>query len=510
MKYFTSISVALAVSLSACVQKPEAPQFERRDLPADVAGNTSPIAQSVQALPTNGTIDSRIGPLAFEGGYPTDPTITKLYDELDFQRAVQCYLWAIPLVSFAKWQEQHEEVFGQRDGDLVLMVSSRDKMGMLTPNDSTTYVLGFVNLQRTGPLVIDYPKGATAGGILDFWQRPITDLGLSGPDKGAGGKYLVVPPGQEVPKGADDYYLVESPTNNVFYGFRVLVSDPEEAAALKASYEAYPYSNRENPRKSRIIPADGRKWSGWPASGLEFWQLLAKMLDEEPVHERDRMMVAMLKPLGIEKGKPFQPDARQKKILEQAAVVGEAMARAQSFAKRQEDAKLWPGTQWKQAILLEASQETEHHTALDERTAWFYEAVTLSAGMTTRTPGLGQVYIGIQKDKDGKWLQGGDDYTLRVPPNAPAKQFWALTLYDTETRSFIETSHDIAGLDSRQDLIKNADGSVDLYMGPVAPAGKERNWIPTAPGRGWFAYFRLYAPTEPYFDRTWSLPDLEN
>jgi hypothetical protein len=184
------------------------------------------------------------------------------------------------------------------------------------------------------------------------------------------------------------------------------------------------------------------------------------------------------------------------------------MARAQSYAKRQKEAKLWPGTQWKNAILLDADQETKYHTALDERTAWFYEAVTLSAGMTSRTPGLGQVYIGVQKDKDGGWLQGSNNYTLRVPPNPPAKQFWALTLYDTETRSFIETKHDIAGLDSRKDLIKNADGSVDLYIGPEAPKGKEKNWIPTAPGRGWFAYFRLYAPTETYFDRSWGLPDL--
>lgn len=135
--------------------------------------------------------------------------------------------------------------------------------------------------------------------------------------------------------------------------------------------------------------------------------------------------------------------------------------------------------------------------------------MTLTAGMTTRTPGLGQQYICIQRDKSGAWLQGGNNYTLRVPPNAPVKQFWAMTVYDTETRSFIETEAGIAGLDSKKDLVKNADGSVDLYFGPAAPKGKEKNWIPTAPGRGWFAYFRLYAPTEPYFDRTWSLPDIE-
>ena len=461
-----------------------------------------------QPLPTTGAIDSRIGPLAFEGGYPTDPTVTKLYDEMDFQRATQAYLWAIPIVSFAKLQEQYEKVFGQEDGDLVLMTSSRDKLGMLTPNDTTPYLVGFLNLERTGPLVLEYPKGPTAGGILDFWQRPITDLGLSGPDRGEGGKYLVVPPGQKAPKGAEGYRVFESPTNNILHGFRVLATDPKEAEALKGSYQVYSYAERDNPRKTRIIPAEEKKWSGWPGTGLEYWQLESKMLNEEPVHERDRMMVAMLKPLGIEKGKKFEPDARQKKILEQGAAVGEAMARAQSYAKRHKEAKIWADAHWKNAILLEADQETKHHTALDERTAWFYEAMTLSAGMTTKTPGVGQVYIGIQKDKDGQWLQGGNGYTLRVPPNAPAKQFWALTLYDTETRSFIETKHDIAGLDSKKDLVKNDDGSVDLYTGPEAPKGKEKNWIPTAPGRGWFGLFRLYAPTEAYFDRSWKLPNL--
>ena len=119
------------------------------------------------------------------------------------------------------------------------------------------------------------------------------------------------------------------------------------------------------------------------------------------------------------------------------------------------------------------------------------------------------MYIGIQKDKDGQWLKGGNRYTLRVPPDPPVRQFWAMTLYDVETRRFIDTPQELAGLDSRRKLVANADGSVDLHFGPEAPAGKEDNWLPTLPGRGWFAYFRFYAPTEPYFDRSWSLPDVE-
>jgi hypothetical protein len=462
-----------------------------------------------QPLPMTGTIDSRIGSLGFEGGYPTDATVTKLYDELDFQRAVQTYLWAVPLVSFAKWQEVQETMFGQQDGDLVFITTFRDRLGILTCNDTTPYVIGFLNLQRTGPMVFDYPKGQTAGGILDFWQRPITDLGLTGPDRGEGGKYLVLAPGQEAPRDVGEYRVVHSPTNNVFHAFRVLVPDPKAAETLMAGYQAYAYAQRENPRKTRIIAAGNRKWSGWPENGMEFWRLLAKMLDQEPVHERDRMVVAMIKPLGIEKGKPFRPDVRQAKILAQAAVVGESMARCLSYAKRQPEARTYPGRQWTNTVMLEANQETEHHTALDERTAYFYEALTLTAGMTSKTPGQGQAYLGIEKDEDGQWLQGGNRYTLRVPPDPPVRQFWAFTLYDVETRCFIDTPHELAGLDSRKKLITNADGSVDLHFGPTAPAGKESNWLPTLPGRGWFGLFRFYAPTEPYFDRSWALPDVE-
>ncbi len=327
-------------------------------------------------------------------------------------------------------------------------------------------------------------------------------------NKGQGGKYLLLGPGQSVPD-TQGFTIVHSPTNNIMHGIRVLVTDPAAAQKLRDSYQTYPYSKRDNPSRIRIVTPDGKKSAVWQPRGLAYWKLLAKIVNEEPVHERDRIMVATLKPLGIEKGKQFEPDARQKKILDDASLVGEAMARSLSYAKRQKEAQLWPGTHWKNAVLLEANQETENHTSLDERTAWFYEAVTLSAGMTTKTPGVGQAYIGVQKDKIGQWLMGENSYRLRVPANAPVKQFWSMTLYDTETRVFIDNKHEIPARDSRMDLIKNADGSVDLYFGPTPPEGKEMNWVPTLPGKGWFAYFRFYAPTGAYFDRSWQLPDIE-
>lgn len=144
--------------------------------------------------------------------------------------------------------------------------------------------------------------------------------------------------------------------------------------------------------------------------------------------------------------------------------------------------------------MLDPSQESEFYSQLDERTDYFYEAVTTMKGMVSKTPGVGQAYLGAYElYKDGSRFDGGKTYRLRVPPHAPAKQFWSVTLYDVDTRSFIINKEEIADRSSRMDLVKNADGSVDIYMGPQAPRGFEKNWIPTVPGRGWFTLFRLYA-----------------
>jgi hypothetical protein len=222
------------------------------------------------------------------------------------------------------------------------------------------------------------------------------------------------------------------------------------------------------------------------------------------------MMMGMLQPLGIEKGKPFNPTDRQKEILTEATQTGEVMARTIGYEKRFEGVKVWRGKNWEISLWLkETNQEAPHHTQLDERSSWFYEAVGVSVGMMGRTVGFGQVYLESSKDSDGNWLDGSKNYKLTVPKDAPVAQFWSFTVYDNETRCFVDTGVQ-PDRSSRDNIVKNADGSVDLYFGPSAPAGKpESNWIKTLPGKGWFTYFRLYGPTQPYFDRSWVLPDIK-
>jgi hypothetical protein len=462
-----------------------------------------------QGLPTTGTVESRLGKLELKNGFPTEETVAKLYDDLDFQRACEAYIWALPYMAMTEWQRQQREVFGAGNLDYVDYLTFTDKLGILTANATTPYAMAFPNLAETGPLVFEIPAGAMAGGIMDFWQRPMTDAGQTGPDKGQGGKFLILGPDHPAAK-AEGYFVFRSATNNIWCGMRGLDADIEKVRALVGKLRIYPYAQRDNPPATTHLSPGGKKWSAAQPRGLAYFAGLAKIIGQEPPIQRDRIILAMLVPLGIEKGKPFNPDERQKRILADAANVGELMARTNSYAKRFPGAVVWPGKKWEISLFLtETNQEKPNYTQLDERASWFYEAVGVTVGMMGRTVGAGQVYLESQKDSTGAWLDGGKNYSLHVPKDAPVAQFWSFTVYDNESRCLIDTGS-YPDRSSRDDIVKNADGSTDLYFGPEAPAGKpSKNWIKTLPGKGWFTYFRLYGPTQPYFDKTWVLPDIE-
>lgn len=454
-------------------------------------------------------LDTRIGKLAMDGQLPTRETIATLYQELDYQQATQAYLWALPLVSSAQWQKEFHDKLDARNGDLMVLKTYQDKLGVITANATTPYIIGFVDLSETGPMVVELPEGPTAGGVGDVWQRAIIDMGQTGPDKGKGGKYLILPPGTEPPADAGKYYLAKSRSMNVLVGFRVLDPDPAKGQALVEQLRMYPYEQREHPPKTRLLSPNGRAWSGTQPRGMEYWQRLHEIIQREPVNERDRFYMAMLASLGIEKGQPFTPSEQQRKALEQGAQMGELIAKANAFAKRFPKSQYWPDRQWDTVLNIdEPSQRTANYDQLWERTAWFYEAVTNTKGMVSKTPGLGQTYLGAYTDQAGNWLDGGKTYRLHLASEPPARQFWSMTVYDIDTRCLIDNPQRKADLSSRQDLKKNTNGSIDLYFAPTAPEGFESNWVQTIPGKQWFSYFRLYAPTEAYFDKSWKLDDI--
>lgn len=455
------------------------------------------------------TRDTRIGKLVFENGYPSKETLEKLYDERDFQRASQAYIWSLPAISMMDFLHSYQEDLGAKLGDLCHINGYDDASYGITANATTEYVFGFYDLSKSGPIVVSEPAGAMAGFVNDMWQRPVTDIGIPGKFGGKGGKQIVVGPGQKVPGNIDGYNVVHSKSNYALFLTRVLETDPVKKEKVLKGFQLYPFKDRANPRPTKIIPIAGRKWRSNQPRGMVYWERLAEFLNHEPVEERDRFNVATLVPLGIEKGKPFNPNSRQKKILKEAVFVGEAMAMANNFHSRFEGAYYAPDTKWDLALAHNLDQRAEHYNQLDERAAWYYEALTTSKGMTSSRPGIGSTYLGGYRDKDDDWLDGGKHYKLRVPPNVPAKRFWSVTVYHNDTRYLIQNKQNIADRSSRMDLLKNSDGSVDIYFGPTAPKGKEQNWIPTNPGEGWFSYFRIYGPLEAYLDRTWVLPDIE-
>jgi hypothetical protein len=447
--------------------------------------------------------------MKMDGELPAKQSLPTLFNEMDYQQAVQCYLWALPIVAYAEWQRIHYNVFGASSNDLVLYNSYEDRLGILTANATTPYIMDFIDLAKNGPTVIEMPAGHTAGGLGDFWQRELAAIGELGADKGKGGKYILTPPGQK-PITAPGYYSIPSTMMNVFFGFRALDPDPAKAEALIHGVKIYPYAQRNNPAPTKVVSPGGKKYLAIQPDGITYWERLYDILNEEPVEERDRFFMSWLNNLGIVKGKPFNPTEAQKKILVAAAARGKQIAMANSFNKRFDSVYHWPDKKWDYVMVLtNSSQRAENYDEFFRRSSYFFEAVTFSNAMISKTPNLGQAYLGAYEDKDGNWLNGSNNYTLHIPPHPPAVNFWSVTVYDAATRCLIDNPQRNADLSSRKDLMMNADSSVDLYFGPSAPAGKEKNWVQTLPGKHWFTYMRFYGPTVAYFDKSWKMDDIE-
>lgn len=458
------------------------------------------------------SVESRIGTLRYDVGCPTSETSRRLFDEMDFQRAVQAYLWAYPAVSFESIRSVAKNDLGMDSLDLGIADNFVDPRSMwLTANDTTIYA--FVNFDLSkGPVVIEIPPGAIVGLVDDFWQKSLVDVGLPGPYAGNGGKFLVLPPGHEGEDAHEGYYTVHAHMHDYNMLVRGIIVDGDipDAVQRVRNVKVYPWSEREDPTPNRFVSISGALIDTRPPGGMEFWARLSRVIDNNPVQEHDRFYMAMLKPLGIEKGKPFRPDERQTRLLEEAAKLGDAMARNVMYenSQRISGATAFPGTQWDWVILVRPDQETEHYSQLDERLQYTYGAIYLSPGIGKMEPGPGATYLQAFRDQDGNHFDGEQAYRLHIPANPPAAAFWSLTLYDTATRSMVQNSTNDAARSGYDDLAVNEDGSIDLYLAPEPGAGSDSNWIQTVPGRGFYPMFRSYSPTAPLFDGTWTLPDV--
>ena len=449
-------------------------------------------------------VSSPFGDLKFFDGVPLAETVARGYDALDLIRGIDVFLNCVPGASLVAFRRGFR-LIGVSSPRVIAYSDPRANSRLLglTPNTETTYGSTWLDLKAWGPTVIESPPNSMCV-VDDFWFRYVADMGIPGPDKGQGGKYLFLPPGYDGPV-PDDYFVYRSPTYGNFLVLRALGGVPD----MKKT-KIYPLAEAASPAPNEWINWVELATNTIHANDFSFFEEVNELVQEEPVEALDPERAGQLLAIGIAKGKPFAPDARMRKILEEAARVGAGLSRVVSYAPR-DPATTYYGS-WKQ-IFAGGSHEFLRNGArlLDSRTAFHYLATVVTPAMAHAQAGAGSAYASSVHDSKGDVLDGGKNYRLHVDANPPAKNFWAVDVYDTQTRSLIQVPSTIwpALASNSGKLQQNADGSFDLYFGPKAPAGKESNWVETLPGKSWFVLFRLYGPLEPWFKKTWRLNEFE-
>jgi hypothetical protein len=375
--------------------------------------------------------------------------------------------------------------------------------------------MGFYDTKASGPMVVEIPPagddGSLNGNFVTLWQTALEDAGLLGVDKGKGVKFIITPPGYagKIPQGSEQlasdtyggYFLVRSSLKSHS------AADVQKSIAYGKRVKFYPLSQIANPTETVFIDVKDEDFDSTIKYDASFFALLDRVVQTEPWIPRDRAMIDQLRTIGIEKGKPFMPDATTKKALEAGVEEAKALLAARYDAGFP---AFFDGTHWMTPTLPEviAGQSTDYADpnkyAVDGRgLAHSYAYIAL------KRLGVGQYYLINIKDKDGEAYDDAKIYRLHVPPDAPVQQYWSVTAYDRETHALIKGMDRASRASNAADLTKNADGSVDIWFGPKAPGGKQANWIPTDPNRRFELMFRLYAPTKGLFDKTWTLPDVE-
>jgi hypothetical protein len=343
-----------------------------------------------------------------------------------------------------------------------------------------------------------------------MWQQSLIGLGPTGADKGKGGKFLLLPPDYEG-KAPAGYLTAKSPTYGVWFGVRgfLVNGKSDRALALMKTVRTYPLARASNPPAMTFLNGSGKAIDTIFPDNYEYFESLAALVEKEAVDvitSSDRFLLASI---GIEKGKPFTPDTQTKQLLSEAARAGAAIARANTFASRDATARVYPDRHWEWAFVGgSASWDAQGYVNVDNRAAWNYAATGNSPAMVQRTVGSGSQYVMATRDASGAFLDGGKNYRFHLPANVPVKLFWSVVVYDTLSRSELQNGERFPSVSQYTGPVAKADGSVDVYFGPQAPSGKEKNWIKTVPGKGWFPYLRFYSPTEAFFDKTWKPDDI--
>jgi hypothetical protein len=483
-------------------------------MPAWALAQEGVSAETLRSISIPDQIETPIGELSFFDGVPTDATIDKLYDNLDRMRGVEVFLSNVGAVSMYSVRQGLADAGARGANRIAVFEQLMDSQTLVvTANTSTLYAYTYTDLANDGPTVIEVPPGML-GFLNDGWQRFVGNMGVTGPDKGKGGKYLVLPPGYtgDVPDG---YFLLQPSTNRNFLFLRGSIAKGLEPAVenISSNLKVYPLKDAANPAPTAYVNVSGKAFNTVFPSDFTYFENLNKIVQEEPVDAISAEVRGAIASIGIVKGQPFTPDARMQKLLTEAATIGNATARAITYRPRIEGVSIYPDTNsaWSTAFANHnTSFEANGTMGLDARVLYYFNAGGVTPAMATSHVGQGSDYALALLDANSQAFDGAKTYKLRLPPNVPVNDFWALTMYDTQTRSQLQTSQAFPTVGSQDKGIqKNADGSFDIYFGPKAPAGKEGNWLATVPGKSWFTILRMYGPLEPWINKTWRPGEIE-
>jgi hypothetical protein len=502
------------------------------------------------AISTPDRVETRIGTLEFKDGAPSKATLDKVYDDLDFTHALRAFADTLQGVSIDALHKGLTSV-GVKDNEVIVFSELMDAKSLfLTANADTIYVIGFLDLTK-GPMVLETPP-KILGAIDDYWFRWVIDIGLPGPDRGEGGKYLILPPGYAGPLPQGGFNIAHARTSRVVWFGRSFLekNDPKPVVeTIKKFTKVYPYEAggvgtpiaeflSGKARLGRITPppatvfheGSGKVMNTIPPNDWSFYEMLNEVVQQEPPTSLDPELMGPVAAIGIIKGKPFAPDARMKKILTEALALANATSRTLFMAPRDPDWYYYPGSGW-QNLLFANGYEFETpipmitpqsvkpfpptgYRQLDARTSYFYGVTGITPAMAMRVTGIGSTYVWTMVDANKQYLGGAKTYRVTLPKGIPEVNFWSFTVYDNMTRSMLDTPqrYPRAGSQSYPSPAAepNADGSTTVYFGPTQPAGVKRgNWIQTMPGKGWFTILRLYSPLEPFFAKTWRPSEIE-
>ena len=509
-------------------------------------------SETLKAISTPERVESRLGTLEFDDGAPSEATATLLYDHLDFVHGVEAFIGAFPGASVEAIRQGFLSI-GVEDNAVLLFSELMDSASLfLTANCDTVYFLSFVDL-TDGPMVIDVPPLGAPSGILgcidDMWFRWVTDFGLPGPDRGAGGRYLIVGPGYDGALPDSGFHVSHAQTTRVCVLGRAFMVDNDPsvpAEAIRNGFRISPYlpgaqgtavgtflagdaplGAAKPVPETRFVEGSGTSFNTIPPNDLTYWETVNSAVQREPAGAGEPELMGLLAAVGIVKGKPFNPDARMRKILQDAVVVGNATARTISIAPRPEEGfAYYPDSQWFNMLWVGGYQfldpppqitangvvpsPSDGARKLNSRIAFFYPYTGITPAMCMRLTGIGSQYVMAMRGGDGEFLDGSRNYRLTLPPDIPQSRFWSVMLYDRQTRSMLQTDQPKPDVGSQSGRVKtNPDGSTDIYIGPTAPEGKTDNWLQTVPGKGFFAILRLYNPEASFFDKTWRPSEIE-